>query len=323
MLDPPSGHRRLPGPGARGRRRARRSGSLLTRRTGAGAAEAELAEAAAGLADGRPGGRAPLRGGPRAVQRAGRGRPRRPDRRGPRRPRARRRRWPTGRGRHPVGWPGAKVALAAIELSRFDITLLDEPTNDLDFEGLGRSRRGCGRGGAAWSSSPTTGTSSTDGDHGARARRARPARPREFGGGWAGLPGGAGQRPPPCRRGLRASTTASAGRARGPGRAPAPVGHHRGPPGDAQPAGQRQGPARLPDQPHREAGVQGPPDRAGPGRPRGGGEAVGGVGPPLHHRGGGPGRRGGGPADRGGDRAGHVPPRARSTSRSTGASGWP
>ena len=36
------------------------------------------------------------------------------------------------------GGQEAKVALAAIELSRFDITLLDEPTNDLDFEGLGR-----------------------------------------------------------------------------------------------------------------------------------------------------------------------------------------
>ncbi len=32
----------------------------------------------------------------------------------------------------------AKIALAAIELSRFDITLLDEPTNDLDFAGLDR-----------------------------------------------------------------------------------------------------------------------------------------------------------------------------------------
>ena len=30
------------------------------------------------------------------------------------------------------------MALAAIELSLFDITLLDEPTNDLDFDGLGR-----------------------------------------------------------------------------------------------------------------------------------------------------------------------------------------
>lgn len=36
------------------------------------------------------------------------------------------------------GGQEAKVALAAIELSRFDIVLLDEPTNDLDFLGLAR-----------------------------------------------------------------------------------------------------------------------------------------------------------------------------------------
>jgi ATPase subunit of ABC transporter with duplicated ATPase domains len=36
------------------------------------------------------------------------------------------------------GGQEAKVALAAIELSRFDIVLLDEPTNDLDFAGLTR-----------------------------------------------------------------------------------------------------------------------------------------------------------------------------------------
>lgn len=36
------------------------------------------------------------------------------------------------------GGQEAKVALAGIELSRFDVTLLDEPTNDLDFEGLAR-----------------------------------------------------------------------------------------------------------------------------------------------------------------------------------------
>jgi ATPase subunit of ABC transporter with duplicated ATPase domains len=46
------------------------------------------------------------------------------------------------------GGQEAKVALAGIELSLFDITLLDEPTNDLDFDGLRRleawvrSRRG-------------------------------------------------------------------------------------------------------------------------------------------------------------------------------------
>ncbi|HEY5112446.1 MAG TPA: ABC-F family ATP-binding cassette domain-containing protein [Acidimicrobiales bacterium] len=36
------------------------------------------------------------------------------------------------------GGQEAKVALAGIELSRFDVVLLDEPTNDLDFEGLAR-----------------------------------------------------------------------------------------------------------------------------------------------------------------------------------------
>ena len=34
------------------------------------------------------------------------------------------------------GGQQARVALAAILLARFDVTLLDEPTNDLDFDGL-------------------------------------------------------------------------------------------------------------------------------------------------------------------------------------------
>jgi ATPase subunit of ABC transporter with duplicated ATPase domains len=36
------------------------------------------------------------------------------------------------------GGQEARLALAAILLARFDLTLLDEPTNDLDFEGLSR-----------------------------------------------------------------------------------------------------------------------------------------------------------------------------------------
>jgi ATPase subunit of ABC transporter with duplicated ATPase domains len=36
------------------------------------------------------------------------------------------------------GGQAGRVALAAIRLARFDVTLLDEPTNDLDFEGLAR-----------------------------------------------------------------------------------------------------------------------------------------------------------------------------------------
>jgi ATPase subunit of ABC transporter with duplicated ATPase domains len=36
------------------------------------------------------------------------------------------------------GGQAARVALVAVLLSRFDITMLDEPTNDLDFDGLAR-----------------------------------------------------------------------------------------------------------------------------------------------------------------------------------------
>ena len=36
------------------------------------------------------------------------------------------------------GGQAARLALAAILLARFDVTLLDEPTNDLDFDGLSR-----------------------------------------------------------------------------------------------------------------------------------------------------------------------------------------
>jgi ATPase subunit of ABC transporter with duplicated ATPase domains len=110
---------------------------LLTRRTGVAAAEAELADAAAGLGS----------GGPQAEER-----------------------YATALGRYeslaagdfearlastfnelglaqrladrPVaglsGGQEARVALAAVVLARFDVTLLDEPTNDLDFDGLAR-----------------------------------------------------------------------------------------------------------------------------------------------------------------------------------------
>ncbi len=49
---------------------------------------------------------------------------------------------PPDAGDQPVdtlsGGQEARIALAAVLLSRFDITLLDEPTNDLDFDGLAR-----------------------------------------------------------------------------------------------------------------------------------------------------------------------------------------
>jgi ATPase subunit of ABC transporter with duplicated ATPase domains len=39
------------------------------------------------------------------------------------------------------GGEGARASLAAVLLSRFDVVLLDEPTNDLDFDGLERLER--------------------------------------------------------------------------------------------------------------------------------------------------------------------------------------
>ena len=41
---------------------------------------------------------------------------------------------------HLSGGQAARAELAALLLSRFDIVLLDEPTNDLDFDGLGAAR---------------------------------------------------------------------------------------------------------------------------------------------------------------------------------------
>ena len=85
------------------------------------------------------------------------------------------------------GGQEAKVALAAVELSHFSITLLDEPTNDLDFDGLRRLQAWIGRrsGGmvvvshdrAFLEQTVTTVLELDEHDHTAR----------EFGGGWAGF----------------------------------------------------------------------------------------------------------------------------------------
>ena len=84
------------------------------------------------------------------------------------------------------GGQEAKVALAGIELSAFDITLLDEPTNDLDFEGLGRLRAWVGsrRGGMVIVSHDRDFLEHTVGTVLELDPHARTA--REYGGGWAG-----------------------------------------------------------------------------------------------------------------------------------------
>ena len=85
------------------------------------------------------------------------------------------------------GGEEAKVALASIELSNFDIVLLDEPTNNLDFDGLRRLER--------WITSREGGTVIVSHDRAllevtvdtvleldARSRGAR-----EYHGGWSGF----------------------------------------------------------------------------------------------------------------------------------------
>jgi ATPase subunit of ABC transporter with duplicated ATPase domains len=91
---------------------------------------------------------------------------------------------------HPVatlsGGQTARVALAAMLLSRFDLTLLDEPTNDLDFDGLARleqmvARR---RGGMVIVSHDRAFLDGTVTDVLELDEHTRSGRP--YGGGWAG-----------------------------------------------------------------------------------------------------------------------------------------
>jgi ATPase subunit of ABC transporter with duplicated ATPase domains len=84
------------------------------------------------------------------------------------------------------GGQQAKVALAGVELSQFDVTLLDEPTNDLDFDGLRRLEE--------WVSTQPQGMVIVSHDREFLERTVTSVleldghshRSREYGGGWAG-----------------------------------------------------------------------------------------------------------------------------------------
>ncbi len=110
-------------------------GAMLVRRAGIAAAEAGLAEAAAGLAEGAPGADDRYAAALARFESVTAG-----DFESRLSTTLARVGLSPATASQPVatlsGGQEARAALAAILLSRFDITLLDEPTNDLDFEGL-------------------------------------------------------------------------------------------------------------------------------------------------------------------------------------------
>ena len=247
-----------------------------------------------------------LRGGPRAVHRPGRRRPRRPDRRPPRRPGGRTVPGRPGdvdavRGPGGEGGAGRRRAVAVRRHPARRAHQRPRLRGPAAAAGLGGRTRPAD---SCWCR--TTATSSSDRRRPCSSSTSTPGRP--------GSTAAAGRRTrrsgsPPAATPMRPSPPTSGGaRSSRPGPSSSASGPPRAWPGSPRPEGQRPGPARLPDRPHREAGGQGPPGRSGAGVARRGGQALGRVGAPLHHRGGRPGRGRGGPAVGGRRRAGHVPP---------------
>ena len=165
------------------------------------------------------------------------------------------------------GGEAARAALAAILLARFDVFLLDEPTNNLDFAGLDRLERFLAASPRAWCSSPTTVRSST-----ARSSASSRSRPRH-GGSTSTRGHGAITRRPASGpgaargrvRGLRRREEAVLGAARHPQGGGA-LARRRA---QARAAHRRRRPAR-----HERAAGQGEPGEEPPRAARGGREAV-------------------------------------------------
>ena len=87
----------------------------------------------------------------------------------------------------PVGRRGGASRTGGAAARRFDVYLLDEPTNDLDLDGLDRLERWITGSTPASRSSATTAVPRPHGHPRGRARRVQP-RATRFAGGWAGVP---------------------------------------------------------------------------------------------------------------------------------------
>ena len=165
------------------------------------------------------------------------------------------------------GGQAARASLAALLLSRFDIVLLDEPTNDLDFDGLDRlegflANRGGGLVVVSHDRAFLERIVTSIGEIDAGSHRLT-----LFRGGWhAYLEARA-----TAQRHAEEAHVAFTRRTGPPPRPRAPaaaVGRHRSGEGDPEPEGPRQSPTGLPHQSHREAGVQSPLHRTRPRAPR-------------------------------------------------------
>ena len=209
------------------------------------------------------------------------------------------------------GGQAARANLAAILLARFDVFLLDEPTNDLDFAGLDRLERflrsDLAGGAVIVSPRPVVPRSHDHERVGARRARAHRVGVR---GRLGRVPRGTGDRAPPRRGGLRDLRQPARG-------APQPVAGAAAVVGAGQGEGReerrdRQVHPPLPAQQQRARCRQGQDHRPGArtARSERGREAVGELGPPHGDRGRTPRRRGRRPARRRGRAPRDVHPRA-------------
>ena len=233
--------------------------AALTRRAGVAAVEAELAAAASALAAGGPGADDRYAAALERYEAASAG-----DFEARLVGACRQVALPADVAEQPVstlsGGQEARVALAAILLARFDLTLLDEPTNDLDFDGLSRledivARRAGGMvivsHDRAFLERTVTDVLELDehsrtGEHLRRRLGGVPARARRRSG---------ARRHRLCRLRVAARRAAQAGPAR------TPVGHHRRRPGEEASARQRQVRAEVPHRTHRDPGRTSPAHR--------------------------------------------------------------
>ena len=161
------------------------------------------------------------------------------------------------------GGQRARAALAAVLLARFDVTLLDEPTNDLDFDGLARLEHMVAgrRGGLVLVSHDRAFLDGAVTDVLELDEHSRSG--RVYGGGWSGY-----QAERAAERGHAEEAYARYQAQRTllavSGPTGAPVGDDRRQPRATPAARQRQGATGLPHQSHREAGRTRPAVRARP-----------------------------------------------------------